>query len=72
MIERSSAPTPKGRFSDAGKYLGAMDAATAGALIAASADVSLVVDNDGVILDVAFSDADLAKAVTGETTISSQ
>jgi transcriptional regulator PpsR len=66
VIERSSASTPLGRFSDARKYFGAIDPVTAGALVAASADVSLVVDNAGVVLDVAFSDADLAKAVPGD------
>jgi transcriptional regulator PpsR len=66
VSERSSASPPKGRFSDATEHLGAMDAATVGALVAASADVSIVMDREGVILDVAFSDADLAQAVGGD------
>ena len=40
-----------------------MDAASAGAMIASSADVSLVIDGGGTILDVAFSDLALGKAV---------
>jgi transcriptional regulator PpsR len=62
VTERASAPAPKGGFSNATGNLGAIDAEVAGALVAASADVSLVMDEDGVILDVAFSDPDLAKA----------
>ena len=42
-----------------------MDAETAGALIAVSADVSIVMDKDGVVLDVAFADPGLAKEVGG-------
>jgi transcriptional regulator PpsR len=62
VIEHASAPASKGGFSNAIENLGGMDAEMAGALVAASADVSIVMDKDGVILDVAFSDADLAKA----------
>ncbi|WP_294533304.1 transcriptional regulator PpsR [uncultured Rhodoblastus sp.] len=62
MIDRASAPAYRGGFSNATENFGAIDAEVAGALVAASADVSLVMDKDGLILDVAFSDADLAKA----------
>jgi transcriptional regulator PpsR len=56
----SSPPT---RFSAPEDSLAAMDAASASALIATSADVSLIVDGDGTILDAAFSDPALGKAI---------
>jgi transcriptional regulator PpsR len=65
VSERSPASPPKGRFSDAKAHIGAMDAVTAGALVAASADVSIVMDKEGIVLDIAFSDADLAREVGG-------
>ena len=65
MSERSSAYPTRGQFSDARANLGPLDAATAGALLAASADVSLVMDKEGVILDVAFAEADFAREVGG-------
>jgi len=65
VSDRSSAFPPKGRFSDAKQHLGAVDAVTAGALIAASADVSIVMDRDGAVLDVAFAEPGLAKEVGG-------
>jgi len=65
VSEGSSASPAKGRFSDAKEHLGAIDAATAGVLVAASADVSLVMDKEGAILDVAFSNVDLAKELGG-------
>jgi len=58
-----SQSTPKARFAAPKETLAAIDAETAGALIAHSADVSLVLDSEGVILDAAFADAELAKAV---------
>jgi transcriptional regulator PpsR len=57
---KSSPPT---RFSAPKDSLAAMDAASASALIATSADVSLIVDGEGTILDAAFSDPALGKAV---------
>jgi transcriptional regulator PpsR len=65
VSERSSAYPHRGQFSDAKAHLGALDAATAGALVAASADVSLVLDKDGVILDAAFAEADFAREIGG-------
>ncbi len=49
------------RFSAPAQALQGIDAETAGELIAAVADVALVIDSGGVILDAAFSEADLAK-----------
>jgi len=65
VSDGSSVFPPKGRFIDAKQHLGAVDAVTAGALIAASADVSIVMDREGAVLDVAFSEAGLAKEVGG-------
>jgi len=53
--------SPKARFSSPKETLATIDADTAGALIASAADVSIIVDAEGVIVDVAFSDSDLAK-----------
>jgi len=62
VIEAFSSPPPA-RFSAPRDSLAAIDAASAGAMIASSADVSLVIDGGGTILDVAFSDLALGKAV---------
>ncbi len=56
-------PSPhKARFAAAKQHLNGLDAEAAGAVLAAAADVSLVIDAKGVILDAAFADADLAKS----------
>ena len=61
MIE--AAPPPSlSRFSAPADALAGIDAGAAGELIASVADVALVVDSEGVIIDAAFSDTDLAKA----------
>jgi len=62
LIDAVSPSPPKARFVAAQDNLAAIDAETAGALIATASDVSLVLDGEGVIVDVAFADADLAKA----------
>ena len=59
MTEAAS-PTPSPGFSAPAMFLRDLNAEAAAALIAASADVALVLDSGGVILDVAFSEADLA------------
>jgi transcriptional regulator PpsR len=61
LIDAGTSLPPKARFSAPKENLAAIDADTAGALIANAADVSIVVDAEGVIVDVAFSDSDLAK-----------
>jgi transcriptional regulator PpsR len=48
-------------FDAPGKSLGQLDAEAAATLIAAAADVALVVDSDGVIRDVAFGSDDLSR-----------
>ena len=63
MIETKSDPAPRRRFAWPDQTLGALDATACGALVAASADVALALDASGFVLDVAFSDAELAKAV---------
>lgn len=59
MIDPASPPA-LARFSDPGEALRHLDPEGAAALIAAAADVTLVLDNEGVIIDAAFSEADLA------------
>ena len=61
MSEVPKSPAELTRFSDPSDSLGALDPETAATLISTSADVTLVVDARGVILDVAFGSADLAK-----------
>lgn len=63
MVDAVSPSPPKARFAAPGDTLAAIDPETAGALIAASADVSLILDDQGVIVDVAFAEQDLGKAV---------
>ena len=56
-------PSPhKARFAAATQHLAALDAEGAGALIAVCADVSLVIDAGGTVLDVAFGEGELAKS----------
>ena len=57
---------PLARFSNPNEALSHLDAENAGALIASAADVALVMDRDGVILDVAFSEADLVNEIGGD------
>ncbi len=57
---------PSAWFSNANEALSNLDAESAGALIASAADVALVMDRDGVILDAAFSEADLSSKIGGD------
>lgn len=52
-------------FKSPKKWLGSIDADSAGKLIATAADVALVVDGKGVIRDVAFGSEELAQVVDG-------
>ncbi len=61
MSEAPRSPAELSRFSTPIDSLGALDPETAATLISASADVTLVVDERGIVLDVAFGSADLAK-----------
>jgi transcriptional regulator PpsR len=54
------------RFSNPDDALSHLDSERAGALIASAADVALVMDRDGIILDKAFSEADLANEIGGD------
>jgi transcriptional regulator PpsR len=53
---------PRMRFSTPKAYFGALDPDSAGAIVAGAADVALVLSATGDVLDVAFSDAGLAKS----------
>ena len=48
-------------FAAPGETLGQLDAEAAGRLLTAAADIAVVVDEAGVIQDIAFSSADLAR-----------
>ena len=54
------------KFKAPNKSLGNLDAQAAGELIAAAADVTLLVDKKGIIRDVAFGSDDLEKEVRGD------
>ena len=62
LIDAVAPSASKARFTAANKHLAGLDAETAGALVSAAADVALIVDAKGVVLDVAFADAELAKS----------
>ena len=51
------------QFQNAATSLASIDAASAPSVIAAAADLTLVVDNSGVIQDIAFRKADIARAI---------
>jgi transcriptional regulator PpsR len=53
-------------FKSPRKSLGSLDAETTAGLIAAAADVALVVDRKGVIKDVAFGSDELSREVEGQ------
>lgn len=56
---------PSTSFKSPRKWLGGLDADSTGRLIAAAADVALVIDRKGVIRDVAFGNEELAQLVDG-------
>ena len=60
MIEAVGQPVV-GRFAQPLVSLAGLGAEGAGAMLATASDVALVLDANGVILDAAFADADLAK-----------
>jgi transcriptional regulator PpsR len=55
-------------FKSPRKSLGSLDAETTAGLIAAAADVALVLDRKGVIKDIAFGSDELSREVDGEWT----
>jgi transcriptional regulator PpsR len=52
-----------GQFDFPGRSLGHLDAGSVGALLAAASDLSLVIDDEGRITDLAFGNADIAELV---------
>ena len=65
MIEPASS-APRAGFSNPDDALSHVDAEQAGELIASAADIAVVMDRDGLILDTAFSEADLSKEIGGD------
>ncbi len=61
MIEASSPKPTLGRFAAPSESFASIDPETAAALIAASSDLTLVVDSRGIVRDVSFAEASLAK-----------
>lgn len=66
-VETTDDPIVK-NFKSPRKSLGSLDAETAAGLIAAAADVALVVDRKGVVKDVAFGSEELSREVDGQWT----
>lgn len=64
MIDAAGSTPDKTRFESARTHLAGLDADAAGVLLSAAADVSLIIDSEGVIIDVSFGDADLAKTAS--------
>ena len=54
------------KFKAAKKSLGNLDTEAAAELIAAAADIVLIIDKKGVICDVAFGSDDLSEDIPGE------
>jgi transcriptional regulator PpsR len=63
LVEARRPSAAMTRFSAPMETLGSIDPETAGTLITSASDVSLVVDTQGVIRDVAFGNSDMARDV---------
>ena len=63
MTDTAGAEALRTHFSSPDESLGALTPVDAGALISAAADLALILDARGVVLDAAFSDPTLAKAI---------
>jgi transcriptional regulator PpsR len=61
VVEGASSASP-GQFTSPGELLRGLEPEDAGGLLASAADLTLVVDGAGVILDAAFADANFAAA----------
>ncbi len=61
MVEPKRPVAATTRFSSPLESLGSIDPETTAALLALASDVSLVIDSEGVIRDVAFGNEDLAR-----------
>ena len=64
MVDGAGSASPA-RFAAAGELLRGLGPEDLGSLLASTADIALVVDGEGVVLDAAFSDADLAGLAGG-------
>jgi transcriptional regulator PpsR len=60
-MQRPVAHEPISPFRDAGAALGVLDAETLGSAIVAASDIALVLDRDGLILDLAFNGVEIAR-----------
>lgn len=65
MSDESIELRPVTQFESPEETLGSLDAQTAGNLIAAAADVTLIVDEAGIIRDVAYGSDELSRAGQG-------
>lgn len=54
-------PRVKKQPQSLGTWLGGLDAAEVAALVAAAADISLIIDPDGTVVDVTFGSEDMAR-----------
>jgi len=61
LVVEGASSASLARFAAAGELLRGLDPEDIGHLLASTADVALVVDSAGVILDAAFADADLTR-----------
>lgn len=59
MVDALLSPNVARSFNDAENHLGAMDASIAANLLSAAADLTLVLDGSGAVLDMAYSGAEL-------------
>ena len=63
LIDVTGPSAPKARLASAKEQLAGLDIDATGALVSTVADVTLILDAEGVIRDAAFSDPDLGKTV---------
>jgi transcriptional regulator PpsR len=59
VVDALLSPNVARSFNDAENHLGAMDASVAANLLSAAADLTLVLDSAGAVLDMAYSGAEL-------------
>ncbi len=63
LTEPAGAKSQRARFASPNESLGELDPQSVGALVSAAADVAVVVDSRGIVLDASFSDPVLARAI---------
>ena len=61
MVDALGTPAVMARFTSPSESLGSIDPGTVAALVGAVADVTLILDPNGVVLDVAFGNVELAE-----------